>query len=100
LRAWCDYTKEKHALYFWRTSAGSEVDFIVYGPHGLWAIEVKHAERVKPHDVRALKVFATDYPMVKPILLYRGKEQINVNGILCMPVECFLRGVVPDEPLF
>ena len=100
LRAWCHYTKEKHELYFWRTSAGSEVDFIVYGPHGLWAIEVKHAQRVKTEDVRALKTFVSDYPMAKAALIYRGKERIMTSEVLCLPAEQFLLNINPDKPLF
>ncbi len=100
LRAWCDYTKEKHELYFWRTSSGSEVDFIVYGPQGLWAIEVKHAERVKGADVRSLTTFVGDYPQAKAVLIYRGKERIMTNDILCLPAEEFLLSIKPDDPLF
>ena len=46
LRAGIDYTEEQHALYFWRTKVGLEVDFIVYGTLGLWAIEVKDSRQV------------------------------------------------------
>jgi uncharacterized protein len=31
LRAWIGYSKGEKTLYFWRTRAGLEVDFIVYG---------------------------------------------------------------------
>lgn len=100
LRAWCDYTDEKYNLFYWRTSAGSEVDFVVYGPKGLWAMEVKHAARVDNQDVRALKTFLDDYPASKALFLYRGKEKIHVNGILCMPIEEFLLNIKPNEILF
>ena len=55
LRAWIDYAKGSHQLYYWRTRSGVEVDFIVYGEDGIWAIEVKNSARVKPEDLRGLK---------------------------------------------
>lgn len=62
LRAWIDYSKEQHALYYWRTKAGLEIDFIVYGALGLWAIEVKNSRQVSTQDLRALQHFKEDYP--------------------------------------
>lgn len=97
LRAWCDYTTEKHTLYFWRTSAGNEVDFIVYGPMGLFAIEVKHGKQIRSNDVRGLKTFLEDYPVAKTLLVYQGEEKIMVNDVLCMPVGEFLLTLVPDQ---
>jgi predicted AAA+ superfamily ATPase len=41
LRAVNDYLECGYQLYFWRTKNGLEVDFILYGPEGLIAIEVK-----------------------------------------------------------
>ena len=38
LRAWIDYSHRSASLYFWRTRSGSEVDFVVYGEDGLWAL--------------------------------------------------------------
>ena len=31
LRAYCDYSDDKNKIFYWRTKAGVEVDFIVYG---------------------------------------------------------------------
>lgn len=30
-----------YQVYYWRTSNGTEVDFVLYGPRGFFAIEVK-----------------------------------------------------------
>jgi uncharacterized protein len=99
LQAWNDYSDIKHQLAFWRTKAGLEVDFIIYGQLGFWAIEVKNAKRVYPSDTKSLKAFQSDYPTAKAILLYRGTEQILVNDILCMPCEAFLLNLRPNQPL-
>ncbi|MFV1995938.1 MAG: ATP-binding protein, partial [Verrucomicrobiales bacterium] len=62
LRAWCDYSGADHRLYFWQTRSKVEVDFVVYGNSGLYAVEVKNSGRVRPEDLRALKSFGEDYP--------------------------------------
>ena len=41
LRAWAAYSRHDVSLFYWRTRAGAEVDFVVYGESGLQAIEVK-----------------------------------------------------------
>jgi predicted AAA+ superfamily ATPase len=99
LRAWIDYTGADATLSFWRTRAGSEVDFVVYGKDAFTAIEVKHAGDVRRADLRALRAFGEDYPEAKLRLLYRGTETLEIEGIRCLPCESFLRGLRPGEPL-
>ncbi len=99
LRAWNDYSSQKHDLAFWRTRSGVEVDFIVYGPLGFWAIEVKNTKTIDRSEFQGLKAFLEDYPMAKAIFLYRGSERIVQEGILCLPCEEFLRDLRPDLPL-
>lgn len=97
LRAWCDYTRTTHQLHYWHTRTGVEVDFIIYGDSGLFAVEVKNSNRIRPEDLRGLKVFADDYPQAKRYFLYRGKERMLVEGILCLPCEEFLMTLRPDS---
>lgn len=96
LIAWRDYTSEKHEIYFWRTRSGQEVDFVIFGPLGFWAIEVKNAEKVRSEDLRALVSFQEDYPEAKMLFLYRGKERILKNNVLCLPCDEFLKELQPD----
>lgn len=100
LKAWNDYSSEKHDLGFWRTRSGLEVDFVVYGPLGFWALEVKNATKIYPVDTKPLEAFLTDYPMAQGILLYRGKERLVQKGILCIPCDEFLVALKPDELLW
>jgi predicted AAA+ superfamily ATPase len=62
LKAWYAYTLEKHVPSFWRTRSGVEVDFIVYGALGFWAIEVKNSSYVRSQDLKSLESFTQDYP--------------------------------------
>ena len=99
LRAWIDYGEADAQLFFWRTRAGNEVDFIVYGKDGFWAIEVKNHAKVHDADLRGLIAFGEDYPQAKRILLHRGSERRRSGGVLCMPCAEFLAGVVPGKAL-
>jgi predicted AAA+ superfamily ATPase len=99
LRAWNAYGTDDHSFHYWRTVAGVEVDFVVYGPQGLWAVEVKNTVRVRPQDLRALKTFKEDFPEAKVFLLYRGKDRLETNGILCLPVDKFLLSLTPGRLL-
>ncbi len=97
LRAWTAYRGDGHQLFFWRTRSQVEVDFVVYGPAGLWAIEVKNTGRVRPEDFRSLKTFVADYPSAVPVLLYRGRDRLVQSGIHCVPCEAFLRDLHPTS---
>jgi predicted AAA+ superfamily ATPase len=100
LRAWIAYGKRPAKLFFWRTQGGSEVDFVVYGDEFFWALEVKHAQRIHPADLRGLQAFIDDYPEAKPVLLYQGRERRLVKGILCVPCADFLRALTPGVDPF
>ncbi|MEP7008823.1 MAG: AAA family ATPase [Acidobacteriota bacterium] len=99
LRAWIAYSEIDSKLYFWRTRKGVEVDFVVYGPSGFSAIEVKNTTRVRPQDLRALRAFREDYPEAEALLIYRGTERLRIDGIWCLPGEGFLRGLLPNQGL-
>jgi predicted AAA+ superfamily ATPase len=93
LRAWCEYSGDGRKLYYWRTRAQVEVDFIIYGPTTFEAIEVKNSKRIRPDDLRGLKAFAEDYPQCTCTLLYRGDEELQRDNIRIVPVDSWLRSL-------
>ena len=95
LRAFADYRGQGDRLYTWRTRAGLEVDFVVYGPDEFWAIEVKNAARIRPEDLRGLRAFGDEYPEARRLLLYRGDDRRVTDDILCLPATDFLRNLHP-----
>ncbi len=97
LLAWNSYRGERNRLYFWRTSSGTEVDFVVYGEDVFWAIEVKNTSRIRPEDLRPLRSFKADYPESSAYFLYRGKERLRKEGIFCLPCEEFLLQLDPSK---
>ena len=91
LKSWLKYFDAKMSLYFWRTRAGVEVDFILYGEDGFFAIEVKNSATVHRKDLAAMRSFLSDYPEASGIFIYRGKETLEMDSIKCMPAETFLK---------
>ena len=86
-----DYYNYDYNLYYWRTSNGVEVDFILYGPKGLLAFEIKRSDRISKKDLKGLKSFANDYPEAKLYMLYGCSRQKYVDNISILPVEKALK---------
>jgi len=99
LRAWIDYSDIKRELFFWRTRSGVEIDFVVYGPDGIHAIEVKNSRTIRPADLRGLRSFKEEYPASKALLVYRGTDRLLIGDILCLPCEEFLVNLLPNSAL-
>jgi len=99
LNAWNAYQNHPYTLSFWRSRGGVEVDFILYGQEGLYAIEVKNSNKIHPDDLRHLNEFKQDYPESYLILLYRGNERILRNQVLCLPCDIFLNMLVLEKSI-
>jgi predicted AAA+ superfamily ATPase len=97
LRAWCDYSGGNHRLYYWQTRSKVEVDFVVYGETCFHALEVKNSARVRPEDLGGLRKFGADFPESRRMLLYRGRERLLIEDILCIPCQEFLMNLTPDS---
>jgi len=97
LRAWCDYSDDNHQLYYWQTRSKVEVDFIIYGKGCFYALEVKNSAHIRPEDLRGLKSFGEDFPESHRWLLYRGRERLLRDGVLCVPCEEFLLQLKPNN---
>ena len=93
LRALNDYLQCHYQLYYWRTKNGLEVDFILYGPQGLIAIEVKRSPYIHPKNLRGLKEFKKDYPPARCYLIYGGSTPLYVEDITVLPMERALRNL-------
>jgi predicted AAA+ superfamily ATPase len=95
LRAINENYRMGYELYYWRTSNGQEVDFVLYGERGLIAIEVKRTSTIRPGEMSGLKAFLKDYPMAKPLLLYGGPHHLFEKGIDFIPLETAIKNL-PD----
>lgn len=87
LRAANDYRACGYQLHYWRTRGQLEVDFVLYGPRGLLAIEVKRSRQLRPADTRSLREFRKDYPFAKCWIFYGGDHELELDGITAIPLE-------------
>lgn len=76
-----------YTLYYWRTLQGTEVDFILYGPKGLFAFELKRSSRLDLRELKGLKLFSEDYPIAKCFYLYGGNRTEYHNNITLLPIQ-------------
>lgn len=79
------------SLFYWRTSGGAEVDFVVQNKNILVPIEVKWAEKAGQYDLRGIESFLKDFGAASPwgMVLYRGKTLLRArNNIFLVPLEC------------
>jgi uncharacterized protein len=76
-----------YRIFFWRTSNGREVDFVLYGPKGLLAFEIKRTSRITPALFGGLRAFISDYPMAKAYLIYMGSRRTYEQEISILPAE-------------
>jgi predicted AAA+ superfamily ATPase len=91
LRAHNEYAELGYSLHYFRTAAGHEVDFVLYGERGLVAVEVKGSPRVRSEDPSGLGASLADYPMAKAFVVYGGSRAYREEGIDVVPVSSFLR---------
>ena len=96
LRNWVINQQQPHTLSFWRTQTGLEVDFIIYGPRGFWAIEVKRSPNLGPNDVKALTAFKEEYPEANCAFVIPSKRAETYRGFPIVPMEEFLLKLSPE----
>lgn len=99
LKGWTAYQNNPYEIFFWRSRSGVEVDFILYGEQGIYAIEVKNTDKIRSGDLRSLREFSKDYPTNQSIFLYRGKDRMLKGNVLCLPCEDFLFALDPEKSI-
>lgn len=87
------YFKLGYDLYFWRTSHGTEVDFILYGPKGFHVFEIKHSHKFNNKDLSGLKSFKKDYPEAQCYLLNMSDNNGIQDGIEIMNISHALKNL-------
>ena len=93
LRAVNDHHDYGYQISFWRTRSSLEVDFVLYGPRGLLAIEIKRSTQIQPRDTRALREFKKDYPPAKCFVFYGGPSALYMDEVTVLPIEHALRNL-------
>ena len=77
----------KPHIFYWRTTTGKEVDFVLEWGRKLLAVEVKLSSKAKFSDIETLRLFMDEYPETAAcILIYAGDEvKIMDEKIVAIP---------------
>ena len=89
LLAWRDSSvTDRPDLFYWRTTTGEEVDFVLERRRDLIGIEVKATTRPRVADARHLRTFCSEYgdAVLGCLVLHAGNEVEWLGaGILAVP---------------
>ncbi len=88
LLCWRDARLEPADVFYWRTSTGEEVDFVIEVRNKLVPIEVKSTKRPKLSDVRHLRTFRMEYGEMSRcgLLIHAGsRTEWITSDVLAVP---------------
>lgn len=88
-----DYLHLEYKIYFWRTQQGHEVDFVIYGPKGFHAFEMKRSATITNKSLKGLQAFNQEYPEAKLHVVYLGKHTEYHGNIDALPLEHALKNL-------
>lgn len=75
LHALAQLLTPKPRLFYWRTTTGNEVDFVLEWGRQLLAVEVKLSNQPKYADAESLRLFLDEYPETAAgLLVHTGTE--------------------------
>lgn len=87
LRAVIDYYRLDLSIYYWRTTTGLEIDFVLYGEKGLFAFELKSKRYIDRKDFSNLNIFKKEYSIAKCYLIYAGEHTEKHGEITALPLK-------------
>lgn len=89
LVAYLGYHDIEHALSFWRTYSGYEVDAVL--GDGNVAIEIKSSREIQSKHLKGLKAFKEEHPSARLIIVSLDLAPRLFNDVEVMPATYFLR---------
>ena len=99
LRAANSYLNCGGEIYHWRTSGGSEIDFIWQRGTTTVGIEVKNSSTWRSDFGKALRSLVKEKKLTRGVVIYRGKHPTLDDGIEGLPLEDFLARLWDGEIL-
>lgn len=88
LRAYLSYRQKRFPLQYWRSVNQQEVDFVVGKEI---AIEVKATSQVTERDLKGLLALKEEGIIRKYILVSLDDKARTIDGVICLPLNHFLR---------
>ncbi len=90
LRAANSYRNLGGEIYHWRTSGGSEIDFIWQRGEQAIGIEIKNSPTWRSDFGKALRCLIDEKKLSRGFVIYRGKHPTLDNRVEGLPLEIFL----------
>jgi predicted AAA+ superfamily ATPase len=90
LRAAISYLNCGGEIYHWRTSGGSEIDFIWQRGIKTIGIEIKTSAVWRSNFGKSLRPLLKEGKLSRAIVIYRGKAPTREDGVEGFPLESFL----------
>ncbi len=101
LLAWKETVSPRPEIYYWRTHAQQEVDFVLEWNRQLLPIEIKRGQRVRLAEIKSLELFLQEYPRLARvgIVFYGGTGVLRLSDrIVAAPIGHALGGSAPANP--
>lgn len=84
LKVSLDREIKRNTIYYWRTTGGTEVDFIVEIKPKIFPFEISYSTQPDKKKIRNLKTFLTDEPKAKlGYYIYMGDYHYDKKNRLC-----------------
>lgn len=90
LRAANSYRNYGGEIYHWRTSGGSEVDFVWQRGRDLLGIEVRSSSTWRSDFGKSLRPILKEGQISRAVVIYRGLHRTQQDGVEGFPLEQFL----------
>jgi uncharacterized protein len=92
LLKWKELQSVEPELYFYRTSTGMEIDFLIASKDFILPMESKAHEKVSKGDGRSLESFLRDHPKASTLglVVYKGREIVEVRKNIWAVPDWFL----------
>lgn len=84
LQVWLDRDSSRHEIYYWRTSANNEVDFVVQRKPDIFPIEVTFSTQIQKRKMNNLRMFLKNTPQApRGYYVYMGPLAYNPEERIC-----------------
>jgi predicted AAA+ superfamily ATPase len=86
-----DYWRSEARIYYWRTSAGAEVDCVIE-KHGklIAGCEIKSSPVIEGTHTSGLRSFAEEHPEARLMVVCTAERPYSIKGIAALPWQQYL----------
>ncbi len=85
------YRLSENRLFYWRTSAGAEVDLLIEKEDQIVAaIEIKSTPRPGGAELSGLRAFRQEHPQVRLVLVSNADQPYRLDGVDIIPWRLYL----------